>query len=293
MLAEVCFADVIVDVRQAAAQNNFAAVDSIIQKSRSEHGVTPEWLEAVSWAGRAALEAKQFEKAEAYARQTEQLAAAQLKSRKLDAEPHLPLALGAAIEVKAQALSQGGERGEALAFLRKELLAYRNTSIRARIQKNINLIDLVGKPAPALDERVFMGPKPPTLASLTGKPVLLFFWAHWCGDCKGQVRELSQIRKEYAGKGLMLIGPTQRYGYVASGEEATPEQEMKYIDAVRHKYYLDLIDMPVPVSENNLKAYGASTTPTIVLVDRKGIVRLYHPGAMTLAELETAVRGVV
>lgn len=293
MLAGVSKADVIVDVRQAAAQNNFAVADSVIQKYRSGHGVTPEWLEALSWAARGALEAKQLTKAEAYAQQTEELVAAQLKSRKLDAEAHLPIALGAAIEVKAQAMSQRGERGDALVFLRKELLAYKNTSIRARIQKNINLIDLVGKPAPALDERVFLGPKPPALASLQGKPVLLFFWAHWCGDCKGQRRELSQINKEYAPKGLVLIGPTQRYGYVAGGEDAAPEQELKYIDDVRRKYYLDLIDMPVPVGEDNLKAYGASTTPTIVLIDRHGIVRLYHPGRMTLAELETALREVV
>jgi thiol-disulfide isomerase/thioredoxin len=293
MLTTLSQADVIMDVRQAAAQKNFAAADATIQKYRRERGVTPEWLEALSWAGRGALEANQLGKAETYAQQTEQLAQAQLKSRKLDAEPHLPLALGAAIEVKAQAMSQRGERGAALAFLHKELLAYRNTSVVARIQKNINLIDLVGKPASALDERVFLGPKPPSLASLKGKPVLLFFWAHWCGDCKGQRRELSQIKQEYAQKGLVLIGPTQRYGYVAGGDEATPEQELKYIEEVRQKYYLDLIDMPVPVSEQNLKAYGASTTPTIVLIDRQGIVRLYHPGRMTLAELEAAVRTVV
>ena len=32
------------------------------------------------------------------------------------------------------------------------------------------------------------------------------------------------------------------------------------------------------------------TTPTIVVADRKGVVRLYHPGKMTLAELEAAIK---
>jgi thiol-disulfide isomerase/thioredoxin len=250
-------------------------------------------LETLSWQARDALKANQLDQAETYAKKTLEQAVAQLKTRALDAEPHLPIALGAAIEVIAQVMNQRGERAEALAFLHKELAQYKNTSIRTRIQKNINLIDLVGKPAPALDERVYLGPKPPSLASLKGKPVLLFFWAHWCGDCKLQRRELSQIKNQYASKGLVLIGPTQRYGYVARGEEAGPDQELKYIDEVRRKYYLDLTDMPAPVSENNLKIYGASTTPTIVLIDRHGIVRLYHPGKMTLAELETALSSFV
>jgi thioredoxin-related protein len=39
------------------------------------------------------------------------------------------------------------------------------------------------------------------------------------------------------------------------------------------------------VSEKAFLVYGCSSTPTIVLLDRHGIVRLYHPGAMTYEEL--------
>ena len=38
--------------------------------------------------------------------------------------------------------------------------------------------------------------------------------------------------------------------------------------------------------------YGASTTPTLVIVDRGGIVRLYHPGVMTLDELRAALNRI-
>ncbi len=119
--------------------------------------------------------------------------------------------------------------------------------------------------------------------------MLLFFWAHWCGDCKQEAPLLAQIEKEFAAKGLVMVAPTQRYGYVAHGEEAGPAEEIKYIDQVRHRFYADLLNVPAPVSEDNFKNYGASTTPTIVLIDRQGVVRLYHPGAMTLEELRAAL----
>src|SRR5438552_1453364 len=107
---------VITDVRGAIAANDFARGESLIAAYRAEHGVTPEMVEALSWLGRGALSAKQLDKAEAYARQTQSLALEQLKKRPVDAEPHLPIALGAAIEVQAQVLNERGERNEAVAL---------------------------------------------------------------------------------------------------------------------------------------------------------------------------------
>jgi thiol-disulfide isomerase/thioredoxin len=183
-------------------------------------------------------------------------------------------------------------RTGALALLRKNLAAYGNTSIRTRIQKNINLLTLEGRPAPALEEREYLGTKPTPLVALRGKPVLLFFWAHWCPDCKQEEPILAALTREYSAKGLVLIAPTQHYGYVANGEEAGPADELKYIEQIRHQYYADLLSVPAPLSEANFRNYGASTTPTLVLIDRQGIVRLYHPGAMTLDELRAALNKV-
>jgi len=281
--------DIVADVRAAIAQNNLTQGESLIQSYRSLRGVTPEMIEAVSWLGRGALAAKQPDRADAYAARARQLALEQLSHRKLDAEPHLPLALGASIEVQAQVMADRGERGEAVAFLRRELKTYWMTSIRARIQKNINLLSLEGKPATALDVRNWLGPKPVPLEQLRGKPVVLFFWAHWCSDCKQVAPDLARLASEYASRGLLVIGPTQHYGYVAGGQDASPRQETAYIDSVRKEFYASLGGMPAPVSEENFRNYGASTTPTLVFVDRKGIVRLYHPGAMTYSEMAAVV----
>ena len=285
--------DIVGDVRAAITQNNLTLGESLLQRYQAGQGVTPEMIEALSWLGRGALAAGQLDRAGGYAERTRKLALEQLAHRKLDAEPHLPLALGAAIEVQAQVMARRGERGEAVDFLRRELKTYWTTSIRARIQKNIHLLSLEGKPAPALDVHDWLGPKPVPLDQLRGKPLILFFWAHWCSDCKRVAPDVARLAGEFSSKGLQVIGPTQHYGYVAGGADAGPQQETAYIDSVRKEFYSDLVDMPAPVSEENFRNYGASTTPTLVFVDRKGIVRVYHPGAMTYAEMAAQLKTIL
>ena len=293
LLAVPAWAGIVEDVRTALAQSNFGAADSDLNSYRTRNGITPEYLEAYSWMGRAALEARQYDQAIAYARQTKNLALEQLKQRPLDAEPRLPLALGAAVEVESQVLAARGQRTQAIAVLQTALRTYGSTSIRARLQKNLNLLSFEGRPAPVLRAEQFLGSKPPALAQLKGSPVLLFFWAHWCGDCKAEAPTITQLRTEFAPKGLTVLGPTRLYGYTAQVEHAAPSDELAYIDAVRHRFYSGLLDMPVPISKHNFDSYGASTTPTLVLLDRAGKVAMYHPGALPYVQLKAEIEKVM
>jgi thiol-disulfide isomerase/thioredoxin len=286
-------ADIVDDVRSSLAQNNFAAAESQLNFYRSQRGITPEYLEAYSWLAREALTAGQYDQAAAYAKQTKTLVLEQLKQRPLDAEPRLPLALGAALEVQAQVLAARGQRMQAVALLRSALQTYAKTSILARLQKNLNLLSLEGKPAPVLRADQYLGSKPPATAQLRGSPVLLFFWAHWCADCKAEAPIITQLRSEFATKGLAVLGPTRLYGYTAQIENAAPADELAYIDAVRHRFYAGLLDMPVPISKYNFDTYGASTTPTLVLLDRTGKVAWYHPGAVPYDQLRDEIEKVV
>jgi thiol-disulfide isomerase/thioredoxin len=285
-------ADVLSDARTALANGDFPRAEAAVKTDIAKRGASPEALEAMSWIARAYLGANKLDEAERFASRTYELCMTARARHGIEASEHFQTALGAAIEVRARVMNARGDKREALAFLRDELAQYSQPELRERIQKNINLLNLVGKPAPPLGVSAFLGAKPPSLASLRGRPVLLFFWAHWCGDCKADAPVIARIREEFAGQGLAVIGPTQLYGYVAGGDDAPPAQEREYIEQVREHYYDSLDGMPIPLSGENFRIYGASTTPTLVLIDRAGIVRLYHPGSMTYEELASAVKRI-
>ena len=269
------------DVKARLGQNDFSGASGLVQNYRRARGVTPEMLEAESWMARGELARRNLDQAEKYAQETYTLSAAELKKRPLVRDPNAPLALalGASIEVQADVMAARGERATAISYLRGELAKFQSTSIQPRIQKNINLLSLEGKPAPALAG----------IALPPGKTALLFFWAHWCPDCKAEAAVLKQVKAEFAGKGLVLLTPTQRYGYIGDQENVSPAVENRYIEEVRRQFYTGVVEGPLVVNEQNFRVYGASTTPTLVLVDRKGIVRMYHPGAISYPELRARI----
>lgn len=275
----------ITEVRALIDRDDFTAAENRVREYRSAHGVNSELAAAISWMARGALARHRLDSADHYAAQARRLAEELLKDRSVDSDRFLATALGAAIEVKAQVMATRYETSPAIIILERELDKYRDTALRMRIQKNLNMLKLEGRPAPPLELSQYLGSKPEPLANLKGRPVLLFFWAHWCPDCKGMAPTLARIKSEYGAKGLVIMIPTALYGYTKRGEEAAPAEELRYIEQVRGETYTGLGDAWLPVSEENLRVYGSSTVPTIVLVDRRGMVRMYHPGAMTYEEL--------
>jgi thiol-disulfide isomerase/thioredoxin len=283
-------------VKGAVTAGDFASAEKALDLYRGKAGTTPEYVEALSWIGRGRLARHDVAAAEQNSEQVRKLCLALLAQQKLDAEPHLPIALGAAIEVEGQALAAQNRRDEAVLFLGDELKKWQGTSIRDRIQKNINLLTLEGKPAPVLDISLGIGSrKPLPLSAHRGHPVLLFLWAHWCSDCKAEVAIVQKLMSTYGPRGLVVVAPTQHYGYIAGGQDAPPDVETKYIGQVFSKYYAGLGSVEIPLSESNFAKFGVSTTPTMVLVDGQGIVRLYNPGNasydLLAAKIESALRG--
>jgi len=278
------------DVRAALNRNDLTAAEALVTKYRADAGATSEALAALSWLGRGALASHDYDKADRYSRDAEKLTLEKLKTQTLAADPNLATALGASLETQAKVLAETGQRATAVKFLRDEIAKYRNTPIHARLAKNLNLISLEGQPAPKLTAREFLGAPMP---DMKGRPVLLFFWAHWCPDCKAAAPVIADLERQYRDQGLLVVGPTRHYGYVAAGAPAPPAQELAYIDQVRKQYYGTIENMAVPVSDEDAVDYGMDATPTLVLIDRTGVVRMFHPGPIPREELEAQIKAVV
>ena len=279
-------------VKDAIAQNDFREAEHLARANMREIGTTPIAIEAFSWLGRGAVARKQYDVAMTYAARTYEMVEEQLKTRQLDAEPRLPIALGAAIEVQALALAGQGKRSEAIMTLQREIEHFKGTSIIMRLNKNMNLLSLEGQPAFPIESQEWLGPKT-SLAALKGKPVVLFLWAHWCGDCKTQGPILDALVNKYRDTGITVIAPTQRFGYVEKRKPAGPAEELAYIEKVRDEFYPWMKTVSAPVSDDLYMKYGVSTTPTYVMIDRDGKVSSYLPGQPTSDELEVLIKKVV
>jgi hypothetical protein len=80
--------------------------------------------------------------------------------------------------------------------------------------------------------------------------------------------------------------------FAEDGRAASTERELRHIVQVRDTHW-PLKNVPVPVIDDNYRAYGVAAVPIHVLIDRDGIVRLYQHGRMTKADLSDAIARVL
>ncbi len=93
------------------------------------------------------------------------------------------------------------------------------------------------------------------LESLRGRPVLITFWASWCGPCRQELPELQKLTGELKAENLALVTVNM---------DRTPAQGMQFLERYG-------IDIPVYLmSKNDLAQLGVQSLPTSVLIDRQG-----------------------
>jgi thiol-disulfide isomerase/thioredoxin len=272
--------DLVRGVRGKIAAGDLSTGVAQVEDYKRAKGVDAEYLDAIGWLARGAEMLRRPEIAERYV--------GELHHEIPVEDKDLLSPFGAKIEVTSRLMAAREGRGAALRYLGDELVLAKDTSLRSRISKNINLMSLEGREALPIGAADHLGVAPPSLAALKGRPVLLFLWASWCGDCKAQGESLARVWSKYRDKGLAMIAPTRYYGSVGE-KDATPAEEKEQIAKVWNESYPGLAEVPVVIDADTMVRYGASATPTFALIDRKGIIRLYTPTRLSEAELSRQI----
>jgi len=118
-------------------------------------------------------------------------------------------------------------------------------------------------------------------ADLSGKPVILNFWATWCPPCRSELPAFDKLYRQYGNEvSFMMIDLTDGY-------RETVEGVKKFMSENGYTFpvYYD-------TEGSAAEAYNVSSIPFTVAVGRNGNIVGTHLGAMSEAALEKLIKTV-
>ena len=119
--------------------------------------------------------------------------------------------------------------------------------------------------------------KPVALERFRGKPLIVNFWARWCGPCRAEIPELVRVRNANKGK-LEVLG-------IGIEDKAEPAKEFaKAYDMDYPAFVAKAQGIPLMQSLGNTKL----GLPFTVVIDRNGKVVQKKMGLMKKADLDAA-----
>jgi len=124
-------------------------------------------------------------------------------------------------------------------------------------------VQLTGMPAPDFVLKSVAGQNV-RLSEFRGEVVMLSFAANWCGDCRAQLAQLSEMQMRYRDAGIELLAVSLDQTAKQAGELAGPGGAS----------YQVLHDAGGAVG----RLYEVGKVPVVVLVDRAGVVRKVFEG---------------
>lgn len=133
-----------------------------------------------------------------------------------------------------------------------------------------------GRAAPSFSARTLDG-KPLRSNDLKGRPMVIDFWATWCGPCRASMPHLDALQSQFEEQGLVVIG--------FSVDEDAPQRVRAYANKLGVRFSLAMAD------ERLLDLYGPiRQIPTTFFVNRRGEIVRRVVGYVDRETLEGYVR---
>ncbi|MEG0804526.1 MAG: TlpA disulfide reductase family protein [Pygmaiobacter sp.] len=120
-----------------------------------------------------------------------------------------------------------------------------------------------------------------TLTELMGKPLVLNFWASWCGPCKGEMPDFEAVYQEYGDKVTFVM-------VNLTGGRETQESAQSYVEGKGYTFpvYFD-------IDGDAAATYSVSGIPATYIIDADGALVAHSVGAISGDELRKALDGLL
>jgi len=137
----------------------------------------------------------------------------------------------------------------------------------------------VGKMAPDFQLQSLDG-QTVSLSDFQGSPVLINFWASWCGPCIFEMPFIHMIHEQWSGKGLVILA-------INMGE--SPAKVRKFVED-HGISFLVLLD----TDQKAALKYNIRSIPATFFIDKDGIIQDMKIGAFTSkAEIERRLSKII